>query len=40
VRSIAALDACTFTEPARFHSWRRDRSPGRLAAYVWRAPDQ
>ncbi|HEX4883812.1 MAG TPA: peptidoglycan editing factor PgeF [Casimicrobiaceae bacterium] len=40
VRSVAALDACTFSEPARFHSWRRDRSPGRLAAYVWRAADQ
>jgi copper oxidase (laccase) domain-containing protein len=35
---IAALDACTFGDAARFHSWRRDRTSGRLAAIVWRAP--
>jgi polyphenol oxidase len=37
VRQIAAADACTFADAARFHSWRRDRTSGRLAAYVWRA---
>jgi hypothetical protein len=26
---------CTFSEPARFPSWRRDRSRERIAAFVW-----
>jgi YfiH family protein len=26
---------CTFSEPERFPSWRRDRSPERIAAFVW-----
>lgn len=36
VRNVATDRSCTFAEPARFHSWRRDRANGRLAAYVWR----
>jgi YfiH family protein len=36
VGAVASLDACTFGDAGRFHSWRRDRSPARLAAYVWR----
>jgi YfiH family protein len=26
---------CTFSEPARFPSWRRDRSRERITAFVW-----
>jgi len=26
---------CTFSEPERFPSWRRDRSRERIAAYLW-----
>jgi YfiH family protein len=26
---------CTFSEPARFPSWRRERSRERLAAFIW-----
>jgi len=26
---------CTFSDPARFPSWRRDRTRERIAAYVW-----
>ena len=29
---------CTFHDAARFYSYRRDRSPGRMAALIWRAP--
>ena len=36
VQRVAADPSCTFTEAARFHSWRRDRAPWRMAAYVWR----
>ncbi len=27
---------CTVADASRFHSWRRDRSPGRMAAVIWR----
>ncbi len=26
---------CTYSDPVRFPSWRRDRSPERIAAFVW-----
>ena len=26
---------CTYSEPARFPSWRRDRSRERIAAFIW-----
>ena len=29
---------CTFSDPARFHSWRRDGSPARHATFVWLDP--
>lgn len=35
VSSVAVDGSCTFSDATRFHSWRRDRSSGRLAAYVW-----
>lgn len=31
---------CTRTDEARFFSWRRDRDCGRMAAVIWRAPEQ
>jgi hypothetical protein len=39
VGHIGGSNACTFGEPQRFHSFRRDRSAGRMAAYVWREAD-
>lgn len=36
VHSVRASGACTYSDPTRFHSWRRDRTPARLAAYIWR----
>jgi YfiH family protein len=29
---------CTASDAARFFSYRRDRTPGRMAALIWRAP--
>jgi len=29
---------CTWSDPARFFSYRRDRAPGRMAAVAWIAP--
>jgi polyphenol oxidase len=26
---------CTFSEPERLPSWRRDRSRERIAAFIW-----
>ena len=37
VHAIAASDACTVSDGARFYSWRRDRGGGRMAALVWLA---
>jgi polyphenol oxidase len=28
---------CTYSDPARFYSYRRDRTGGRMAAYLWLA---
>jgi YfiH family protein len=36
VDNVAGGGWCTVAEAQRFHSWRRDRSPGRMAALVWR----
>ncbi|GIK84685.1 MAG: laccase domain protein [Betaproteobacteria bacterium] len=38
VGRVAACGACTVTDAARFHSWRRDRSRERMGTFVWRAP--
>ncbi|MBC8118224.1 MAG: laccase domain-containing protein, partial [Burkholderiaceae bacterium] len=34
-RIYGGLD-CTFSDPARFYSFRRDRITGRHAALIWR----
>ena len=35
VRSIHGGGYCTFSDPARFFSYRRDRETGRMAALLW-----
>ncbi len=35
VRAVYAAGACTFSEPQRFFSYRRDRVTGRMAALIW-----
>jgi len=37
VARIVAIDACTWSDAARFHSHRRDRTPARLGAFAWRS---
>jgi len=36
VRSVAGGGLCTYSDPARFFSYRRDGATGRMAAFVWR----
>ena len=36
VTRVATDASCTFSEPARFFSYRRDHDGGRMAAFVWR----
>ncbi len=36
VGSIFGGGMCTVSDSARFHSFRRDRTAGRMAAFVWR----
>lgn len=35
LRRIYGGGFCTYSEPARFFSYRRDRSPERMAAAIW-----
>jgi len=35
VARVFGGEFCTYSEPTRFHSWRRDRSAARMAAFVW-----
>jgi polyphenol oxidase len=37
LRSIHGGSFCTFEDPARFFSYRRDRETGRMAALIWLA---
>lgn len=37
VTAVAADGACTRTDAARFHSWRRDRTSARMALLAWLA---
>lgn len=38
VADVAVDGACTHADAARFHSWRRDRTRGRMALVAWLAP--
>lgn len=35
VRKVYGGQDCTYSDPARFYSHRRDRSTGRMAALIW-----
>lgn len=35
VTRVFGGDFCTYSDAARFHSWRRDRTPERMAAFIW-----
>jgi YfiH family protein len=35
VGAVYGVDACTFSDPARFFSYRRDGRCGRMAALIW-----
>lgn len=36
VEHISAVDACTYSQPARFFSYRRDGQTGRMASFILR----
>lgn len=36
VDAVSGGGMCTASDPARFHSFRRDRATGRMAAFLWR----
>ncbi len=40
VRDVAGGAWCTHDDESRFHSWRRDHGPGRMATVVWIAPGE
>jgi copper oxidase (laccase) domain-containing protein len=35
VQQVAGGGVCTYHDPARFYSYRRDRTTGRMAALIW-----
>ena len=35
VTQLYGGDRCTYSEPEEFFSWRRDRTTGRLASFIW-----
>lgn len=39
INRIGGGDFCTFSEPQRFYSYRRDGITGRMASLLWIAPD-
>ncbi|HWQ38670.1 MAG TPA: peptidoglycan editing factor PgeF [Burkholderiales bacterium] len=39
VREVYGGGICTYSDPVRFFSHRRDRITGRMAALIWREPD-
>lgn len=36
VSEVYGSGLCTFSDPARFYSYRRDKTTGRMAAFIWR----
>lgn len=36
VEHVSGGGLCTYSDPARFYSYRRDRETGRMAALIWR----
>jgi YfiH family protein len=40
VQGIYGGNFCTFAEPERFYSYRRDKTTGRMASLIWISPDQ
>ena len=39
IRHVSSANLCTYTEEARFYSYRRDGSTGRMATLIWLAED-
>jgi hypothetical protein len=39
VSEVTGGGDCTFSDPRRFYSFRRDGTTGRMAAFIWRAGD-
>lgn len=39
VSAVYVSEACSFADPARFYSYRRDGVTGRMAALLWRSSD-
>jgi YfiH family protein len=40
LRSVFGGDHCTWSEPDRFYSYRRDGTTGRMATVIWRDSDE
>jgi YfiH family protein len=36
VDAVYGADVCTYSDPARFYSYRRDKITGRMGAFIWR----
>ena len=39
-RRVSGGGLCTFSDPGRFFSWRRDRTASRMAAAIWLAQNR
>jgi len=40
VRDVYGGELCTYSDPRRFYSHRRDKTTGRMAALIWRRQDK
>ena len=40
VEHVYGGDLCTYSDPARFYSYRRDQVTGRMGAFIWLAPSR
>ena len=36
VYALTSIDACTYSDPARYFSYRREQNTGRMATLIWR----